>query len=88
MRSLFPATPKSWRKIFGRLKTACFTSAFSIAMSTAAAAQGLTVVHDFAGYQTESGAAPYTALIQGTDGNFYGTTSSGGGGGCTVPHHL
>ncbi len=46
----------------------------------------LTTTHSFAGYPTE-GSSPAAALIQGTDGNFYGTTFLGGdeceaGGGC------
>ena len=37
----------------------------------------LTVLHDFAQDGSE-GAQSYTALIQGSDGNFYGTTTAGG----------
>jgi uncharacterized repeat protein (TIGR03803 family) len=68
---------------FGRLKTACIVSALCVAAGMPAAGQGFTIIHDFAGYATQSGAEPYLAPIQGTDGNFYGTTASGGGGGCT-----
>jgi len=37
----------------------------------------LTTLHSFAGYPTD-GAAPAGALVQGTDGSFYGTTQEGG----------
>jgi uncharacterized repeat protein (TIGR03803 family) len=39
-----------------------------------------TVLHSFAGGTTD-GSRPNTALIQGNDGNFYGTTTNGGIGG-------
>jgi uncharacterized repeat protein (TIGR03803 family) len=68
---------------FGRLKMACIVSALCVAAGMPAAGQGFTVIHDFAGYETEGGAEPYSSPIQATDGNFYGTTASGGGGSCT-----
>ena len=50
---------------------------FSICVSTAIAApaQTLTTLVDFA---VTNGANPQSSLVQGTDGNFYGTTSGGG----------
>jgi uncharacterized repeat protein (TIGR03803 family) len=39
----------------------------------------VTVLHVF--NPTTEGAAPFAALVQGTDGNFYGTTRSAGPGG-------
>jgi len=37
----------------------------------------LTVMHSFSGHPGE-GAVPFAALVQGSDGNFYGTTALGG----------
>src|SRR6202522_3895714 len=68
---------------FGLLKIACVVSALCVLAAVPTAGQGFTVIHDFAGYETESGAEPSFAPIQATNGNFYGTTASGGGGSCT-----
>jgi len=40
-------------------------------------AGALTVLHSFSGAPSE-GAVPFAGLVQGTDGNFYGTTALGG----------
>ena len=40
-------------------------------------AGALTILHSFSGYPSE-GAVPFAGLVQGTDGNFYGTTALGG----------
>ncbi len=47
------------------------------AMATASPAQTLTTLHSFAG-RPNDGADPYAGLVQGADGNFYGTTYFGG----------
>ncbi len=46
-------------------------------MAVASPAQTLTTLHSFAG-QPNDGANPDAGLVQGSDGNFYGTTYSGG----------
>src|ERR1039458_6864923 len=37
-----------------------------------------TNLHNFTGYPTTDGSAPIAGLVQGSDGNFYGTAASGG----------
>jgi uncharacterized repeat protein (TIGR03803 family) len=52
------------------------TVAFSLAMAITSAAQTFTNLHNFSG---ADGTNPYReALVQGADGNFYGTTEKGG----------
>jgi uncharacterized repeat protein (TIGR03803 family) len=41
----------------------------------------LTVLHTFQGQDSDDGATPTNGVIQGTDGNFYGTTEQGGANG-------
>jgi uncharacterized repeat protein (TIGR03803 family) len=66
-------------------KIACALFVICAAMAIASSAQTLTTL---ALFNQLNGSGPYTApLVQGADGNFYGTTASGGancpsGGGC------
>src|SRR5271169_1185659 len=48
-----------------------------VAIANVSPAQTLTTLHSFAG-QPNDGANPDAGLVQGSDGNFYGTTYSGG----------
>ncbi len=50
---------------------------FCVALANVSPAQTLTTLHNFAGPPND-GAAPSAGLVQGTDGNFYGTTTTGG----------
>jgi uncharacterized repeat protein (TIGR03803 family) len=68
---------------FRVLRMACIVLGVCVAAVVPAAGQGFSVIDSFAGFQTESGAEPNAGLVQGTDGNFYGTTAIGGSGGCT-----
>jgi uncharacterized repeat protein (TIGR03803 family) len=61
-------------------KKSCFIVAFCCAVAILSSAQSFTKLFDFSG---SDGRVPYGTLVQGTDGNFYGTTSSGGGN-CTI----
>ena len=69
-----------------RLRIGCLCSVFlfSVAFVIAAPAQILTTLHTFAGYPND-GYLP-SGLMQGSDGNFYGTTLWGGANGeCSDP---
>src|SRR5271155_2157572 len=52
------------------LKTFCIVLVFGFATATASSAQTVTTLVNF-----DTTNAPQSALVQGTDGNFYGTTS-------------
>jgi uncharacterized repeat protein (TIGR03803 family) len=54
---------------------ACGTLFLWAATAVALPAQTFTTLHSFDGY---FGANPSAGLVQGTDGNFYGTTTQGG----------
>jgi uncharacterized repeat protein (TIGR03803 family) len=61
-------------------KVACGLYMIYGAMAITSSAQTLTTLVGFTGFD---GSDPYTApLLQGTDGNFYGTTAYGGTNGC------
>src|SRR5262245_36101533 len=49
----------------------------SLIVPGVALAQGYQILHTFTP-STGDGAQPFAGLIQGTDGNFYGTTGNGG----------
>ena len=49
---------------------------FCLAVAVLSPAQTLTTLHNFAG-QPNDGREPYAGLVEGTDGNFYGTTYFG-----------
>jgi uncharacterized repeat protein (TIGR03803 family) len=53
-----------------------FTIIYLLLLPLAVEAQTFTVLHTFQG---SDGAQPQSALVQGFDGNFYGTTAGGGG---------
>jgi len=59
--------------------------ALYVATAIALSAQTFTTLYSFCpNNNCASGATPSSALVQGTDGNLYGTAFSGGNGGGTV----
>src|SRR5438045_397207 len=62
---------------FSWWRTACAAFMLCVATAVVASAQTFITLHNFKLNGTD-GYAPFGALIQGTDGNFYGTTNEGG----------
>lgn len=55
--------------------------AVAVCLPAPASAQSYSIVHNFDdGSVTNDGGVPYAGLLQGTDGNLYGTTAAGGSG--------
>jgi len=74
----FIVAPADGRKAFGNLnvwKTACAVVLLCGAMASVASAQMLTTLASFDG---SNGQTPAAMLVQGSDGNFYGTAYGGG----------
>ncbi len=61
------------------MRRVVFVLAFSIAVAIASSAQTLSTVYSFCSQDhCNDGANPYSTLVQGSDGNFYGTANEGG----------
>ncbi|MFZ0953174.1 MAG: choice-of-anchor tandem repeat GloVer-containing protein, partial [Candidatus Sulfotelmatobacter sp.] len=65
------------------VKTACIVFVFCVAAAIASPAQTLTTLFSFDRGSSINGYSPVGSLVQGVDGNFYGTTAFGGDSGCT-----
>ena len=64
-------------KTYRAWKAAIIVFLMCAAFAISSSAQTLTTLHNFAGPPND-GAASSAGLVQGTDGNFYGTTTTGG----------
>jgi uncharacterized repeat protein (TIGR03803 family) len=62
---------------FSLSRVVCIVLVLCAVTAIASPGQTFTTQHNFAGYPTD-GASPYVGLVQGIDGNFYGTTAYGG----------
>jgi uncharacterized repeat protein (TIGR03803 family) len=56
-------------------RTICLLCVFCVVVAIGSAAQTFTTLHSF---DYTDGAQPDAAVVQGTNGDFYGTTSGGG----------
>jgi uncharacterized repeat protein (TIGR03803 family) len=76
---LVPSTPYQYRVVASNDLGTVFGGVWSPPFVSVSGAAGVvfTSLYSFTG-TTNDGAHPYAGLVQGSDGNFYGTTSAGG----------